>query len=165
MLADGRHSQFGQHDGKLAGVLNLNPMFRRLTVREIDTLEDVAADVFDNPIDLGRATQFLSDQRNILIVAVEGSLVIGQVTAVVHQHVDSPPDLYIDNLGVTPSRQRRGVATQLIALAIEVGRELHAEACWVAVDADNSVAHDLYRRSGATGTPIMMFSYAPKPRS
>ena len=148
----------------LAGVLNLNPIFRRLAIGEVEALRDVAEDVFDYPIDLERATQFLSDHRNILIVAIEGSLVIGQITAVVHQHVDSPPDLYIDNLGVTPTRQRRGIATQLIALAIEAGRELHAEASWVAVDTDNSVAHEVYRRSGATGTPVMMFSYTSRPR-
>lgn len=142
----------------------MNPVFRRLAIGEVERLQNVAADVFDHPIDPVRAEQFLSDRRNILIVAVAGNLIIGQITAVVHQHVDSPPDLYIDNLGVTPTRQRRGVATQLIALAIEAGRELGAEASWVAVDVDNSVAHEVYRQSGATGMPIIMFSYAARTR-
>ncbi len=99
----------------------------------------------------------MDDHRNILIVALEDNRIIGQITAVVHQHLDAAADVYIDNLGVTPNRQRRGIATQLVALALDVGRSLQAEAAWVAVDTDNAAARELY---GRTGTPILMFSYA-----
>jgi ribosomal protein S18 acetylase RimI-like enzyme len=138
----------------------LTPTFKRFSADDVQALQDVADDVFDNQIDPERAMQFLDDHRNILIVALEDNRIIGQITAVVHQHLDAAADVYIDNLGVTPNRQRRGIATQLIALALDVGRSLQAEAAWVAVDTDNAAARELYGRTGATGTPILMFSYA-----
>lgn len=134
-------------------------VFRRLEIGEAQLLRSAAADVFDNPFNLERAERFLSDPRNILIVAIQENRVIGQIAAVVHQHVDAPADLYIDNLGVTPSQQRRGIASQLIALAMEAGQQQEAEAAWVAVDSDNVVAHNLYSKTGATSVPVLMFSY------
>lgn len=137
-------------------------VFRRLEIGEAQLLCKVADDVFDNPYDLERAEKFLSDPRNILIVAIEQNRIIGQIAAVVHQHIDAPADLYIDNLGVTPSQQRRGIASRLIALALEAGQQLEAEAAWVAVDADNVVAHKLYSKTGADSVPVLMFSYTSK---
>lgn len=140
----------------------MSHVFRRLKTGEAELLCTVADDVFDNPFNLERAERFLSDPRNILIVAIQENRVIGQIAAVVHQHVDAPADLYIDNLGVTPSQQRRGIASQLIALALEAGQQLEAEVAWVAVDADNVVAHTLYSKTGATSVPVLMFSYDAK---
>lgn len=138
-------------------------VFRRLEIGEAQLLCTAADDVFDNPFDLERAERFLRDPRNILIVAIEENRIIGQIAAVVHQHVDAPADLYIDNLGVTPSQQRRGIASRLITLVREAGHQLEAEAAWVAVDADNIVAHKLYSKTGADSVPVLMFSYASEP--
>ncbi len=140
----------------------MNLVFKRLETGEAHLLRIVADDVFDHPFDLERAENFLSDPRNILIVAIEDNTIIGQIAAVVHLHVDAPADLYIDNLGVTPSRQRRGIASRLIALALDAGQQLEVKAAWVAVDADNVVAHKLYGKTGAAGVPVLMFSYDTK---
>jgi ribosomal protein S18 acetylase RimI-like enzyme len=140
----------------------MNLAFRRIESSEAKLLRTVADDVFDNPFDLERAERFLSDPRNILIVAIEDGRIIGQIAAVVHQHVDAPADLYIDNLGVTPSQQRRGIARRLIALALEAGQQQEAESAWVAVDADNTVAQKLYDKTGAASAPVLMFTYAAR---
>lgn len=134
-------------------------VFQRVSVDEVQVLRDVAEDVFDKPIDLGHARKFVADPGNILIVAIEDNCVVGQIAAVVQQHVDSRTDLYIDNLGVTPRRQRKGIASRLIATVLEAGKLQGAEVAWVAVDADNEVAQSLYRKTGANGVPVFMFSY------
>jgi len=137
----------------------MKPEFRRLGPHDVELLLSTAPDVFDNPVNLDRARSFLVDPRNILIVAMEDGQVIGQIACVVHLHVDAPADLYIDNLGVTPDKQRRGIARELIRLAREAGRAYGISTTWLAVDPDNDVAQELYRRTGASGAPALMFSY------
>ncbi len=138
----------------------MHPTFRRLGADDVQVLANVAGDIFDHEIGTERAARFLADARNILIVALEGERVIGQLTAVVHQHLDAPPDLFLENLGVTEAWRRRGVARRLIALAFAAGARQGAEAAWVGTEEDNEAAQALYRATGASGGRFMMFSYA-----
>lgn len=138
----------------------VQPTFKRLGIEDIQLLRHVAEDVFDHPIDFDFAKGFLSDARNILIVALDGDLVIAQVVAVVHQHLDAPPDLFIDNLGVTPAWQRRGLGRRLLALAFTAGAEQGAKAAWVGTEEDNMPANALYENTGASAGRFMMFSYS-----
>lgn len=133
--------------------------FKRLGVDDIPTLQNVAEDVFDDVIDFHFAKKFLQEARNILIVALDGDRVVAQIVAVVHQHVDAPCDLFIENLGVAPDWRRRGVARRLIALAFEAGAELGAETAWVGTEEDNDPANALYRSMGANAGRFVMHSY------
>lgn len=122
-------------------------------------LLNVAEDVFDDELMPARIEQFLNDGNHILIVACLNGRVIGQLTAMVHRHLDAPGEIYIDNLGVTPRHQRQGVATKLIERMREIGRELGCSNVWLAADTDNEAAAALYRRTGAVGRTVAMFSY------
>lgn len=133
--------------------------FKRLGVDDFPTLQNVAEDVFDDVIDFHFAKNFLQEARNILIVALDGDRVVAQIVAVVHQHVDAPCDLFIENLGVAPDWRRRGVARRLIALAFEAGAELGAKTAWVGTEADNDPANALYRSTGANAGRFVMHSY------
>jgi len=135
------------------------PTFKRLGVEDVALLAHVAEDVFDHAIDTAFAQRFLIEPRNILIVALEGDLVIAQIVAVVHQHLDAPPDLFIENLGVAPPWRRRGIARRLISLAFEAGRALGATAAWVGTEEDNEPAIALYAHTGASSGRFLMFSY------
>lgn len=138
----------------------MQPIFKRLGVEDIHLLRHVAEDVFDHPIDFDLAKHFLSDARNILIVALDGDRVIAQIVAMVHQHLDAPPDLYIDNLGVAPAWQRRGLGRRLLALAFNAGAQQGAKAAWVGTDEDNAPANALYKNTGASAGRFMIFSYS-----
>lgn len=132
--------------------------FRRIGPEDAGLLQAAAEDVFDDEVDVARAEVFLRDPRNILIVAVAGGLIVGQIQAVAHAHLDAAPDLFIDNLGVTPSWRRRGVARRLIALALEAGRLAGAEEAWVLTELDNAVAQAAYADAGASARQVTMFS-------
>ena len=54
--------------------------------QDVGVLANVAPDVFDHPIDVGRADEFLADPRHHLAVAVEDGLVVGFVSAVHYVH-------------------------------------------------------------------------------
>lgn len=59
-------------------------------LRSDDTgiLKNINPDVFDDPIDLSRADEFLTDPRHHLVVAIANDQVIGFVSAVHYVHPD-----------------------------------------------------------------------------
>lgn len=141
----------------------MQPTFKRLGVDDIHFLRNVADDVFDHEINFDFAKRFLSDARNILIVACVSDRVIAQIVAVVHHHLDAPSDLYVDNLGVAPEWRRRGLARRLLSLAFDAGAQHGAKAAWVGTEEDNDAATALYTNTGASVDRFMMFSYTDIP--
>lgn len=116
-----------------------------LNHNDVDLLKNVDRDVFDRKIDLQRATEFLSDSRHHLGVAIDGDLVIGFVSAVHYVHPDKPcPELWINEIGVAETYQRQGIGKQLMNAILAVGRELDCETAWVLTERDNTAAMNLY---------------------
>ncbi len=82
---------------------------RLLTAAELPLLDQVAADVFDGPVGPRWAAACLADPRHHLMVAVDDGVVVGMASAVDHVHLDKPPQLWINGLGVASTRRRRGI--------------------------------------------------------
>jgi hypothetical protein len=68
----------------------MSPIIRLLGPGDASVLDNVAPDVFDDPIDRERADEFLSDPRHHLVVAIADGQVVGFVSAV---HVNGPESL------------------------------------------------------------------------
>jgi aminoglycoside 6'-N-acetyltransferase I len=94
-----------------------------------------------------------------MIIAVCEKQVIGQIAAYVHSHPDRASDVYIDNLGVAPPFQRRGVARRLLDEVLAWGKTLDCDQAWIVTDTGNNAARALYEGRGAAAEPIVMFSY------
>lgn len=58
---------------------------------------------------------------------------------------DDADAFYIDNLGVRPGWQRRGVAIRLIDAPADHARLCGCTSIWVATEPDNAPANALYR--------------------
>lgn len=140
----------------------MNIEYRHVEPLDAGMLHAAAADVFD-AVDATKAQIFLRDPRNILIVAVADGIIIGQLQAVLHTHLDAPADLFIDNLGVAPGWRRRGIARRLIALATEAGRRAGADEAWVLTEADNVAAQATYAATGASVREVAMFALGLRP--
>jgi ribosomal protein S18 acetylase RimI-like enzyme len=132
---------------------------RRLTSGDLGLLDNIAADVFDGQIDRVRMAAYLDAPGHMLIVAVIEQQVVGQVAACLHQHVDQAPALYIDNLGVAPAFQRRGIARRLVDEMLDWGASSGCRQAWLVTEPDNVAARALYTARGARAEPIVMFSY------
>ena len=132
----------------------------RLTEQNMEVLKDVADDVFDDRIDPERLRTYLAEKTHLLIVATMDNRVVGQAAAYIHHHPDQPSDLYIDNLGVTPAVQRRGIARRLIRELLAWGTSLGCAQAWIVTDNENAAARELYVSLGAEKRNILMFSYA-----
>jgi aminoglycoside 6'-N-acetyltransferase I len=125
-------------------------------------LADVAPDVFDDPIDVERADEFLADPRHHLVVAVEDSRVVGFVSAVHYLHPDKPrPELWINEVGVAATHRRRGLGTRLLRSLFAAARGLGCAEAWVLTDRANTAAMRLYPAAGSTEAPTdhVMFTF------
>ena len=118
----------------------------RVTVANMGDLAEVHPDVFDSNIDPGRLAAFLQDRHHLLVIARIEALVVGQTRAMIHLQPDGPSELYIDNLGVAPEHQRRGVARALLREVLAWGRAHGCADAWVATEVDNLPARGLYDR-------------------
>lgn len=131
----------------------------RLTRDTAGLLENIAEEVFDGEINAQRLATYLESPGHLMIIAVCGKQVIGQVAAYVHNHPDQASDVYIDNLGVAPPFQRRGVARRLVDEVLAWGKALECHQAWIVTDTENNAARALYEGRGAEAEPIVMFSY------
>lgn len=121
-------------------------------------LEQVAPDVFDQPVDPPRLPAYLSDPAQRLFLAVTDGQVIGQLKAVIHRHIEKPPDLFIEELGVSPAYQRRGVATALSVSATTLAENLGCSEIWLATEPENEAANALYRNLQMAGQHVVVYA-------
>ena len=71
-------------------------------------------------------------------------------------------ELYIDEVGVAPAFQRRGVGRALVERMLDIGRELGCGEAWVGTEPDNLPARGLYeslREKRDEAETFVMFVY------
>jgi aminoglycoside 6'-N-acetyltransferase I len=131
----------------------------RLTAANADLLRNIAEDVFDMDVVPERLRAYLAEPVNLMIIAVDGDLVIGQAAAVIHKHPDKPDELFIDEVGVSPDWRQRGIARRMMQAMFQLGRSLGCQASWLGTEVDNLPARRLYESFGEDGVEIMMFDF------
>jgi len=119
--------------------------------------QDIAPEVFDEPIHGGRLTAYLSDPDHLMILAFEAGTVVGQCAAVIHRHPDKTTELYVDEVGTASTHRRLGIATRLVTAMFDWGRELGCTEAWLGTELDNLEANGLYIKLG--GKPETMRYY------
>jgi ribosomal protein S18 acetylase RimI-like enzyme len=131
----------------------------RLTADDDALLDRVADDVFDEPIDPRRLAAYLAEPNHLMIVALADGEVVGQCAAVIHRHPDKVTELYIDEVGVAPAWQRRGIARQMLDAMFALGKSLGCAETWVGTEPDNHPARGLYEARGVTAEPFVMYVF------
>ena len=112
-------------------------------------LFNVTSDVFDDPISMHSAQEFLGDARHHLAVAVENDVVIGFTSGVHYVHPDKLlPEFWINEVGVAPTHRARGVGKALLRALLEVARGVGCAEAWVLTERENTPAMRLYRSLG-----------------
>jgi len=125
-------------------------------------LNNIDPDVFDDPINIARTNEFLSDPRHHLAVAIKDNLVVGFVSAVHYVHPDKPyPELWINEVSVAQIHRRQGLGKRLLLAIFEVARELGCVDAWVLSDRENTAAMNLYSAVGNAVAPsdCVMFEF------
>ena len=132
---------------------------RRIRPGDEALLDNVAGDVFDAAIDLGRLTAFLAEPRHMMVLAIVDGLVVGQARAIVHMSPDQADELYIDNMGVDPAWQRRGYGGRMLDELLAWGRERGCDYAWLGTETENAPARALYESRGGKGQGLVFFEY------
>jgi aminoglycoside 6'-N-acetyltransferase I len=142
----------------------MNIEIRMLGPDDATVLHRVADDVFDHAVDARWAAAFLADARHHMLVALEDGVVVGMISAVDYVHPDKAPQLWINEVGVAPSHQRRGIARRLLDAMLAHGRTLGCTEAWLGTEDDNEAANALYRSAGSKPEPFVLYSFDLQPR-
>jgi ribosomal protein S18 acetylase RimI-like enzyme len=108
-----------------------------------------AAELFDDPPREAATARFLAAAGHHLLLAYDGDRAVGMISGVETTHPDKGTEMFLYELGVAESAQRRGVGTALVDALTAVARERGCYGMWVGVDPDNAAALATYRRAGA----------------
>ena len=125
-------------------------------------LANVASDVFDDPLDARATELFLADVRHHIVVAIADGRVVGFASAVDYVHPDKPhPDLWINEVGVSPEWQGKGAGAALVEALLAHARRLGCAEAWVTTEASNAPARQLYASTGGKEAleQVVMFTY------
>lgn len=139
----------------------MTPELKILDPSDRAILDNVAPGVFDNAVDPTLVRQFLGDHRHHLAVAIDGDQVVGFASGVHYLHPDKPAEMWINEIGVAPSHQGRGLGKAMMRTLLQHAKRLGCREAWVLTDRANHAAMRLYASTGGEEAPTdqVMFTF------
>ena len=122
-------------------------------------LNHVAEGVFDNPIDADLTAKYLANPHNHIAVAIEDDVVVGFASGMDYIHLDKKGQMWINEVGVASTHQRRGVGKAVLAALTNLAREIGCTEAWVLTDEDNDAARGLYENAGGVEERIVLVAF------
>ncbi|WP_421764688.1 GNAT family N-acetyltransferase [Ekhidna sp.] len=104
--------------------------------------------LFDYPVKLDRAKEFLQDPRHHLVLAYFDEKLVGMVSAFDYVHPDKNPTLFINEASVLEDFQGRGIGRKLIKSMCEHAKSIGCNEAWVATEKSNMAARKAYVNAG-----------------
>ena len=126
---------------------------------DVAVLDRLAPEVFDHDVQPDWCTDFLADPRHHLVVARSDDVVVGMASAVDYIHPDKAPQLWINEVGVSPEYRRQGIGRRLVERLVQLATDLGCTEVWVLTDAGNAAANRLYASAGAEAPPAESLIY------
>lgn len=134
---------------------------RRLHPGDASLVLHAAPEVFDHAPAEHWTAEFLADPRHHMVGAVEDGILVGFVSAVHYVHPDKGSELWINEVGVAPSCQGRGIGRGMMTLMLTHARTLGCHQARVLTDRGNPAAMRLYASAGGTAeaSDAVMFEF------
>jgi len=102
----------------------------------------------------------LADPRTLLLVAFDGESPVGFVLAhELPRRWGARSKLFVYEVDVAESHQRRGIGKALLARLAELAQERGIRIGFVLTDEDNVPANALYRSAGGTSSKDVMWEF------
>jgi len=135
---------------------------KNLSISDLPLLMNVADNVFDNPVNENFAREFLQDPRHHIAAAISDGAIIGFASAVHYIHPDKPPELFINEVGVTPAHQNKGVGKAVLNELLHLGQSLGCVNAWGLTDRSNATANRLYKSAGgqAENSNLVLYEFS-----
>ena len=128
-----------------------------ITFDNREFMNNVADDLFDEPVRPELLDVFLKEPSHWLVVAILDGQVIGKSTAIVHKRPDKPDELYLDEIDVVPQYRRLGIAKKILDHMLELADDRDCEECWLGTEKDNIAARKLYESNGAKAEDMVLY--------
>ncbi len=138
----------------------MSPEIRMLNPGDQALLHTVVPGAFDHAIDPDLAAEFLRDPRHHLAVALDCGRVVGFASGVHYVHPDKPAEMWINEVGVAPGHQGRGLGKALLQALLGHATRLGCREAWVLTDRSNAPATRLYASAGGQEAPGEQVMYA-----
>lgn len=157
--SDARESDARESDARVDDRIDPALVIRMLGPGDAPVLDRVATGVFDHPINAGWTAEFLADPRHHMVVAIHDGEVVGMASAVHYLHPDKAPELWVNEIGVAPAHQSRGIGKRLIHALFARGRALGCSEAWLGTEATNHAARCLYAAAGGKEAPMVYVTF------
>ncbi len=72
-----------------------------------------------------------------MVVAVHAGVVVGMASAFEYFHPDKPSQMFVNEVGVTPAHQRRGIGCKLVEALLATARMRGCVFAWLGTSPDN----------------------------
>jgi ribosomal protein S18 acetylase RimI-like enzyme len=112
-----------------------------------------ASHLFDGPAKPEATARFLAEPGHHLLIAYEADRAVGFVSGVEVTHPDKGTEMFLYELAVEESSQRRGIGRALVATLAGLAREAGCYGMWVITDDINRAARAVYEGTG--GVPML----------
>ena len=132
----------------------------RLSEETAYLLENLAEDVFDDAIKAESLARFLSCERHVMYLAVEEALVVGMASAFVYIHPDKKEQMFINEVGVSPTYQRQGIGRTLVTSLLEEAKERGCTFAWLGTGKDNAGGNACFSAVGGGEAPEEFVLYS-----
>jgi GNAT superfamily N-acetyltransferase len=132
--------------------------FRLANLGDAAALAD-SVDVFDDPVDAALAAEFLADPRHHLALAIEDGRIVGMASGVHYVHPDKAPELWVNEVGVAPAAQGRGIGRRVLRVLLDHGRALGCHEAWLLTDDSNAPARRMYAAAGGRESRQLMITF------
>ena len=133
--------------------------YRQLGLQDVAILQAVPEGLFDNPVDPGQAKAFLEDPMHHMVLAFAGNLAVGMATGTILLHPDKQPTMFINEVGVRETWQRRGIGAGVTSALIAAARDAGCHGIWLGTEPDNAPALALYRKLKGDEQPGVYFCW------
>ncbi len=128
-----------------------------ITAENRSIMDDVADDLFDEPVKPDLLSAYLAEKNHWLVAAVLNGQVVGKATAMVHHRPDKENELYLDEIDVIPGLRHKGIAKLILAKILKMADEWGCEECWLGTEKDNIPARKLYESNGAKPEEFVLY--------
>jgi ribosomal protein S18 acetylase RimI-like enzyme len=132
---------------------------REIGPDDIDLLLAVPPGLFDADVRPDLSRDFLANPDKILLLAFDGDLAVGMLTATRLLHPDKAPALFVNEVGTRDSHLRQGIATALMQRVIDLARVRGCQGIWLGTEPDNEPALGLYRKLGGDEVAFTGFGW------
>ena len=140
---------------------SINILYKSADITDLPAMIEAGDELFDYPIKENRAMEFLADKRHHLILAFDGTKLVGMASAFDYVHPDKDTTLFMNEASVLDEYQGQGIGTELIRRLKTLASDKGIKDIWIATEKSNIAARKAYQKAGGVedDEPVVLIEF------